>query len=100
MQGTKHNIPGVTAEIPHNAAAKRPPAPPTRRQITGVIRTHLRRPQPQVPIQTLGHRRVVMRARLRPIAAIKPDMRLANLPEYTAPSQFDGAAQFAIGGPL
>src|SRR5437762_13117969 len=100
MQRTEHDVGGVAGKIPDNAAAKRTPGTPARGHVSGAVRTALGRSKPQVPVQSFRNRRGIGRTLHRAVAAIKPDVRLTDLSNDTAPHQFDGSAELPLCGTL
>src|SRR6266481_2738813 len=100
MQRAKHDVGGVAGKIPDNAASKRAPGAPARGHVSGAVRTALGRAEPQVPVQSFRNRRGFGRTLHRSVAAVKPNMRLTDLANDTAPHELDGPAEMPFCGTL
>ena len=100
-QRAEHEVAGVAAKVPHDAAAKRPPSransPAGNRDYKAVRGAG---PSQRSHDNVSGTGACSVGRFIGSIAAIKPDVRFAHLANGAAPDQFNGATQPIFGAAL
>ncbi len=100
LEGAKHDVGGVAAEVTDDSTAEGAPTAPGTRQIGGVVGAIFCGAEPSVPVECFRDGGGIGGAVEGCVTAIEPDVGFADFAEDAALGEFDGPAERGCGGAL